>query len=67
MPLQENVDILIDCVMKDMGFSYGKPLAAFTIYKWLIHYKYLEAERTTVLDRLIEIIILAIKVLGITY
>ncbi|CAH1440914.1 unnamed protein product [Lactuca virosa] len=59
--IQENVDILIDCVMKDMGFSYGKPLAAFTIYKWLIHYKYLEAERTTVLDRLIEIIILAIK------
>lgn len=46
-----------------MGFSYGKPVAAFTIYKCLLHWKYLEAGRTSVVDRLLKLIDSAIKVL----
>lgn len=57
----ENVDALIDCVMKDIGFSQGKPVAAFTIYKCLLHWKSFEAERTSVFDRLIQMIGSAIE------
>lgn len=60
---QENVDALIDCVMKDVGFSQGKPVAAFTIYKCLVHWKSLEAEKTSVFDRLIQMIGSAIEVI----
>ncbi|XP_052619847.1 myosin-6 [Lactuca sativa] len=57
----DNVDALIECVRKDIGFSHGKPVAAFTIYKCLLHLKYLEAERTSVFDRLIHIFNSAIE------
>ncbi|XP_059660209.1 myosin-6-like [Cornus florida] len=57
----ENVDALINCVMNDVGFSQGKPVAAFTIYKCLLHWKSFEAERTSVFDRLIQIIGSAIE------
>lgn len=53
---QENVDALINCVVKNIGFSQGKPIAAFTIYKCLLHWKSFEAERTSVFDRLIQMI-----------
>lgn len=65
--LQENVDALIDCVMKDVGFSQGKPVAAFTIYKCLLHWKSFEAERTSVFDRLIQMIGSAIEVILSNY
>ncbi|GKB65026.1 myosin-6-like protein [Tanacetum coccineum] len=58
---EENVDALIECVMKDIGFSQGKPIAAFTIYKCLLHWKSFEAERTSVFDRLIQMIGSAIE------
>lgn len=57
----ENVDALISCVMKNIGFSNGKPVAAFTIYKCLLHWKSFEAERTSVFDRLIQMIGSAIE------
>lgn len=60
--LQEDVDALIDCVMKDVGFSQGKPVAAFTIYKCLLHWKSFEAEKTSVFDRLVQMIGSAIEV-----
>nr|GMD20127.1 myosin-6-like [Ipomoea batatas] len=47
--------------MKDIGFSHGKPVAAFTIYKCLLHWKSFEAERTSVFDRLINMIGSAIE------
>ncbi|KAK7284191.1 hypothetical protein RJT34_18932 [Clitoria ternatea] len=52
----ENVDSLVNCVMKNIGFNHGKPIAAFTIYKCLLHWKSFEAERTSVFDRLIQMI-----------
>ncbi|KAA8548908.1 hypothetical protein F0562_000592 [Nyssa sinensis] len=57
----ENVDALIKCVTQDLGFSHGKPVAAFTIYKCLLHWKSFEVERTSVFDRLIQIIGSAIE------
>ncbi|XP_061368583.1 myosin-6-like isoform X2 [Gastrolobium bilobum] len=57
----ENVDALVNCVMKNIGFNHGKPVAAFTIYKCLLHWKSFEAERTSVFDRLIQMIGSAIE------
>ncbi|XP_015887580.3 myosin-6 isoform X2 [Ziziphus jujuba] len=57
----ESVDALINCVSQDIGFTDGKPVAAFTIYKFLLHWKSFEAERTSVFDRLIQMIGSAIE------
>lgn len=51
----ESVDALIDCVAENVGFSEGKPIAAITIYKCLVHWKIFETEKTSVFDRLIQI------------
>ncbi|KAF5736685.1 myosin-6-like [Tripterygium wilfordii] len=58
---QESVDALIKCVTENVGFSQGKPIAAFSIYKCLLHWRSFEAEKTTVFDRLIQIIGSAIR------
>jgi myosin-5 len=55
------VDALIDCVGKNLGYCAGKPIAAFTIYKCLLHWKSFEAEKTSVFDRLIQLIGSAIE------
>ncbi|KAL7113224.1 hypothetical protein ACP275_04G048900 [Erythranthe tilingii] len=57
----EDVDTFLECVIKDVGFSQGKPVAAFTIYKCLLHWKSFECERTSVFDRLIQMIGSAIE------
>lgn len=51
--------------MNNIGFSNGKPVAAFTIYKCLLHWKSFEAEKTSVFDRLIQMIGSAIEVSGL--
>ncbi|KAJ4867694.1 Myosin-13 [Raphanus sativus] len=60
-PQEEDVEALISCVTKNVGFSQGKPVAAFTIYKCLLHWKSFEAEGTNVFDRLVQMIGSAIK------
>lgn len=62
--MQENVDTLIKCVVQNIGFDQGKPAAALTIYKCLLHWKLFEAEKTSVFDRLIQMIGSAIEVLA---
>ncbi|CAL0316880.1 unnamed protein product [Lupinus luteus] len=57
----EIVDALVNCVMKNIGFHHGKPVAALTIYKCLLHWKSFESERTSVFDRLIQMIGSAIE------
>ncbi|KAL1559627.1 Myosin-6 [Salvia divinorum] len=57
----EDADTLMECVTKDVGFSQGKPVAAFTIYKSLLHWRSFEADRTSVFDRLIQMIGSAIE------
>ncbi|CAI9290550.1 unnamed protein product [Lactuca saligna] len=57
----ENVDALIAAVRQEMGFSQGKPVATLIIYKSLLHWKTFEAEKTSVFDRLIQMIGSAIE------
>ncbi|XP_023769253.1 receptor-like protein kinase HERK 1 isoform X2 [Lactuca sativa] len=61
LSIQENVDALIACATADRGFNHGIPVAASTIYKCLLHWKYLEAEKTNIFERLIQIYISAIE------
>lgn len=63
--IQENVDALISAVRQEMGFSQGKPIATLIIYKSLLHWKTFEAEKTSVFDRLIQMIGSAIEVIFI--
>ncbi|KAL9687837.1 hypothetical protein QQ045_032244 [Rhodiola kirilowii] len=58
---RESIDALLKCVTEDLGFINGKPVAAFTIYKCLVHWKSFESERTSVFDRVIQIIGSAIE------
>lgn len=57
----ESVDALFSCVVKNIGFSNGKPVAALTIYKCLLHWKSFESEKTGIFDRLIQTIGSAIE------
>ncbi|XP_010522441.1 PREDICTED: myosin-7 [Tarenaya hassleriana] len=51
----EYIDVLLKCVSQNAGFSHGKPVAAFTIYKCLIHWKLFEAEKTSIFDRIVPV------------
>ncbi|CAM8930378.1 unnamed protein product [Rhodiola kirilowii] len=51
-----DIDALINCVSKNYGFINGKPVAAFTVYKCLIHWKSFESEKTSVFDRFIQLV-----------
>ncbi|XP_017221667.2 myosin-6 [Daucus carota subsp. sativus] len=54
---RENIDALIKCVANnDLGFSEEKPVAAVTIFRCLLQWKSFESERTSVFDRLIQMI-----------
>ncbi|KAI3739488.1 hypothetical protein L2E82_29894 [Cichorium intybus] len=52
--IQENAGSFIEIVIEDLGFSYGKPVAAVTIYKCLVNWNYFQAERTSLFDQLIQ-------------
>lgn len=53
---QENVDDLLLAVTKNVGFSQNKPVAAITIFRCLMQWKSFEADRTSVFDRVIQMI-----------
>ncbi|KAL8152977.1 hypothetical protein V2J09_010737 [Rumex salicifolius] len=53
---RESVNSLIECVSENIGFSKGKPVAAFTIYKCLLHWRSFEMEKTNVFDALIHLV-----------
>lgn len=61
--MHENFDAFIKFVTLDMGFSHGIPITTFTKYKYILHWKYLEAEKTNIFERLIQIYISASEVL----
>ncbi|KAE8685582.1 hypothetical protein F3Y22_tig00111095pilonHSYRG00141 [Hibiscus syriacus] len=54
--VQDGFDSLIKCTEQNLGFSHAKPVAAFTIYKCLVYWRLLEAERTSAFDNLIQMI-----------
>lgn len=60
--MQEFIDVLLKCVSQNVGFSHGKPIAALTIYKCLIHWKIFEAEKTSIFDRIVPVFGSAIEV-----
>ncbi|KAF2576812.1 hypothetical protein F2Q68_00001335 [Brassica cretica] len=60
----EYLDVLIKFVSQKVGFSHGKPVAAFTIYKCLIHWKVFEAEKTSIFDRMVPVFGSAIEALS---
>lgn len=57
----EGMDALSKYLTQDLGYSEGKPVAAFVIYKSFLHWRSFEAEKTSVFDRLIQLIGSAIE------
>ncbi|XP_008438435.1 myosin-6 isoform X1 [Cucumis melo] len=57
----EGMDALSKYLTQNLGYSEGKPVAAFVIYKSLLHWRSFEAEKTSVFDRLIQLIGSAIE------
>ncbi|KAK3164630.1 hypothetical protein QOZ80_1AG0022080 [Eleusine coracana subsp. coracana] len=60
-PEKQQQDLLIKCLSEDLGFSIGRPIAAYLIYRCLIHWKSFEEERTPVFDRIIQKITAALE------
>uniref|UniRef100_A0A0D9V2B6 Dilute domain-containing protein n=1 Tax=Leersia perrieri TaxID=77586 RepID=A0A0D9V2B6_9ORYZ len=58
---KQQQELLIKCISEDLGFSNGRPIAAYLIYRCLIHWKSFEEDRTTVFDRIIQKISAAIE------
>jgi myosin-5 len=46
------MDILINCIRKNLGFFNGRPIAACVVYRCLLQWKSFEAERTDHFDRI---------------
>lgn len=55
-------ELLIKCLSEDLGFSIGRPIAAYLIYRCLVHWRSFEEERTVVFDRIIQKITAALEV-----
>ncbi|KAL4578494.1 hypothetical protein LXL04_014617 [Taraxacum kok-saghyz] len=49
-------EALMKAATQELGFSQGKPVATYVIYKSLLHLKTFELEITTVFDRIIQTI-----------
>lgn len=47
---------------EDLGFSQGKPVATYVIYKSILHSKAFEADITTIFDRIVQMMGSAIEV-----
>nr|GMD58867.1 myosin-17-like [Ipomoea batatas] len=59
---QENQELLIKCISQDLGFSGGKPVAAYVVYKCLLHWRSFEVGRRSDFDCIIETIASSIEV-----
>ncbi|XP_029124619.1 myosin-9 isoform X2 [Cajanus cajan] len=53
---QENQELLIRCIAQHLGFAGNRPVAACIVYKCLLHWRSFEVERTSVFDRIIQIV-----------
>ncbi|KAJ0510529.1 putative myosin ATPase [Helianthus annuus] len=58
---RELVDNVMKAATEDLGFSQGKPVATYVIYKSLLHCKAFEPDITTVFDRIIQMMGSAIE------
>ncbi|CAH8352382.1 unnamed protein product [Eruca vesicaria subsp. sativa] len=55
-------ELLVKCIRQNLGFAGGKPVAAYLIYKCLLHWRSFELEETNIFDSIIQTIALAIEV-----
>ncbi|GAB2218803.1 hypothetical protein Drorol1_Dr00002035 [Drosera rotundifolia] len=53
---QENQELLIGCISQHLGFAGNRPIAACIIYKCLLHWRSFEVERTSIFDRIIQVL-----------
>ncbi|KAM0874451.1 hypothetical protein ACQ4PT_037416 [Festuca glaucescens] len=51
-PENQYMDILINCIRQNLGFSDGRPIAACVVYRCLLQWKSFEVERTDHFDRI---------------
>ncbi|KAF8670970.1 hypothetical protein HU200_050241 [Digitaria exilis] len=58
---KQQQELLIKCLSEDLGFSIGRPIAAYLIYRCLVHWRSFEEERTPVFDRIIQKITAALE------
>ncbi|XP_062203338.1 myosin-17-like isoform X2 [Phragmites australis] len=58
---KQQQELLIKCISEDLGFSIGRPIAAYLIYRCLVHWRSFEEERTLVFDRIIQKITAALE------
>ncbi|KAL6615030.1 hypothetical protein ACP70R_037300 [Stipagrostis hirtigluma subsp. patula] len=58
---KQQQELLIKCLSEDLGFSTGRPIAAYLIYRCLVHWRSFEEERTPVFDRIIQKITAALE------
>lgn len=58
---QTDQESLLQCVVQEVGFREGRPLAACIIYRSLLYWRSFEAERTNVFDRIIQTVGSAIE------
>lgn len=61
---EEYQELIQKCIMEDLGFSDGKPVASCIIFKCLLHWHAFEAEKTDVFEYVIEAINNALKTMG---
>ncbi|KAL8159065.1 hypothetical protein V2J09_000602 [Rumex salicifolius] len=58
---QEHQTLLIRCMSQHLGFSKGRPVVASIIFKCLRQWRSFEVEKTSIFDRVIQTIGLAIQ------
>ncbi|PWZ12131.1 Myosin-9 [Zea mays] len=58
---KQQQELLIKCLSEDLGFSVGRPIAAYLIYRCLVHWRSFEEERSVVFDRIIQKITAALE------
>ncbi|XP_062213837.1 myosin-17-like isoform X2 [Phragmites australis] len=58
---EKQQELLIKCLSEDLGFSIGRPITAYLIYRCLVHWRSFEEERTPVFDRIIHKITAALE------
>jgi len=54
-------EALLLCMVEPVGFSDGRPVLACVLFKSLLHWRSLEAERTNVFDRIVQTILGAVE------
>jgi len=60
---QESHDALLKCLAEDKRFEKNRPAAACIVYKALLHWRSLEAEKTHIFDKITHTIRSSIEVI----